>query len=508
MGRDWEAMLSARVRAWEEGERLFRVEREETLAQLRATLPREVLRWQPEEVAVYECDGLPALRERPLAVALPRDTAEVQEVLRVCARLGVPVVARGAGTGLSGGALPCRDGVVLSLARLNRVLEVDPVRCWARVEAGVRNLAISEAAATFGLFYAPDPSSQVACTIGGNVAENAGGVHCLKYGVTVHHVLEVRGFTVDGEEVVLGSTAEEEPGFGLLPLVVGSEGMLAVVTEVTVRLLPTPPAVECVLAAFDSVRAAGEAVAAIIAAGIVPAGLEMMDRGSVAAVETFMPVGYPKDAAAVLLCEVDGRPEEVEEELPQVLDLLHTHGAREVRVARNAQERAQFWAGRKAAFPAAGRVSPDYYCVDGTIPRRALGEMLEAIAEMEQRYGLRCLNVFHAGDGNLHPLILFDGSREGEWERAEAFGAEILERSVALGGTITGEHGVGAEKINQMCVQFSREERAVFFGVRAAFDRDGRLNPGKMIPSLPRCVEYGRMRVRGGALPFANLPRF
>ncbi len=508
MATEASAEVLARAHAWAQQDRDFAPDADAVRAALTAALPPGVVLTQPEELIPYECDGLSVFRERPLAVVLPHTEEEVQTVLRVCAQLAVPVVPRGAGTGLSGGAMPHRAGVVLSLARLNRIVAIDPEARLARVQPGARNLAITEAAARYGLYYAPDPSSQIACTIGGNVAENAGGVHCLKYGLTVHNVVAVRGFDVHGEPVAFGSAAWDAPGPDLLSLMIGSEGMLAVVTEVTVRLLPAPPVARCVLAAFPSVRAAGEAVAAIIAAGIIPAGLEMMDQGATEAVEAFIHAGYPLDAAAILLCECDGTAEEVEEEIARVSAILRQAGASEVRVSRDEAERQRFWAGRKAAFPAAGRVSPDYYCMDGTIPRRAIGEMLEAIAEMEKRYGLRCLNVFHAGDGNLHPLILFDANVPGEWERAEAFGAEILERSVALGGTITGEHGVGIEKINQMCVQFTPEEREAFFAVKAAFDPDGRLNPGKAIPTLHRCAEYGKMHVHRGELKFADIPRF
>lgn len=497
-----------RARAWAQTERHFEVDAEQLRARLLAVLPADRVLCAPEELAPYECDGLSVFRAQPLAVVLPQSEDEVVAVLKVCHEMGVPVVPRGAGTGLSGGAMPHPQGVVLSLARLNRILAVDPVARTARVQPGVRNLAISEAVAPYGLYYAPDPSSQIACTIGGNVAENSGGVHCLKYGLTVHNVLAVRGFTASGEPVAFGSVAPDAPGYDLLALTIGSEGMLAVVTEITVRLLPKPVVAKCLLAAFDSVRTAGEAVAAVIAAGIIPAGLEMMDRGATAAVEDFIHAGYPTDAEALLLCEADGTEAEVAEEIARMKAVLEAHGATEIRVSRDEAERLRFWAGRKAAFPAAGRISADYYCMDGTIPRRAIGAMLEAIREMESRYGLRCLNVFHAGDGNLHPLILFDANVPGEWERAEAFGAEILERSVALGGTITGEHGVGVEKINQMCVQFTPEEREAFFQIKAAFDPDGVLNPGKAIPTLHRCAEYGKMRVSGGALPFPELPRF
>ena len=484
------------------------VDKQALVAALATVLAGDELLHSEESLRPYECDGLSIYRRLPLAVALPTREEQVVDVLKICHRLGVPVVARGAGTGLSGGAMPHARGVVLSLARFNRILAVDAHARTAVVQPGVRNLAISEAAAPFGLYYAPDPSSQIACTIGGNVAENAGGVHCLKYGLTVHNVLRVRAVTMDGEIIEFGNHALDAPGYDLLALMIGSEGMLTVVTEVTVKLMPRPQLAQCVLAAFDDVVRAGEAVAAIIAAGIIPAGLEMMDQPATAAVEQFVHAGYPLDAKAILLCESDGTPEEVAEEIVRMRAVLEASGATEVRVSRDEAERLRFWAGRKAAFPAAGRLSPDYYCMDGTIPRRRLGEMLEAIAGMEGKYGLRCINVFHAGDGNMHPLILFDANIPGELDRAEAFGAEILELSVALGGTITGEHGVGIEKINQMCSQFSEGERLQFFRVKAAFDPDGLLNPGKAIPTLHRCAEYGRMHVHHGELPFPELPRF
>lgn len=475
---------------------------------LARVLPVGVLMFENEDLRPYECDGLAAYRSVPMAVVLPTAEEQVVAVLRTCSELGVPVVARGAGTGLSGGALPHPQGVLLSLARFNRIVHLDPHARTAVVQPGVRNLAISEAAAPHGLYYAPDPSSQIACTIGGNVAENAGGVHCLKYGLTVHNLMRVRGVTIEGEVVEFGNHALDAPGYDLLALMTGSEGMLAVVTEVTVRLTPKPQLAQCVLAAFDDVIRAGDAVAAIIAAGIIPAGLEMMDQPATAAVEEFVHAGYPLDAKAILLCESDGTPEEVAEEIARVREVLERSGATEIRVSRDEAERMRFWAGRKAAFPAAGRMSPDYYCMDGTIPRKRLGEMLSAIQRMETEYGLRCINVFHAGDGNLHPLILFDANQAGEMERAEAFGAEILELSVALGGTITGEHGVGIEKINQMCSQFSVAERIQFFRVKAAFDPAGLLNPGKAIPTLHRCAEYGRLHVSGGAVPHPDIPRF
>ena len=484
------------------------VDRARVIEALARVMPPGSLLYDQEDLRPYECDGLAAYRQVPMVVALPETEAQAAEILKACSELHVPVVARGAGTGLSGGALPHAHGVVLSLARFKQILRLDPVARLAVVQPGVRNLAISEAAARHGLYYAPDPSSQIACTIGGNVAENSGGVHCLKYGLTVHNVLRVRGLTMAGEVVEFGSHALDAPGYDLLALVHGSEGMLAVVTEVSVKLTPKPQLAQCVMASFDDVVTAGNAVAAVIAAGIIPAGLEMMDQPATAAVEQFVHAGYNLEAAAILLCESDGTPEEVSEEIERMRAVLEASGASEIRVSRDEAERLKFWAGRKAAFPAAGRLSADYYCMDGTIPRKRLGEMLKAIQGMETKYGLRCINVFHAGDGNMHPLILFDANVSGELDRAEEFGADILELSVALGGTITGEHGVGIEKINQMCSQFSVAERTTFFRVKAAFDPDGLLNPGKAIPTLNRCAEYGKLHVKNGQLPHPELERF
>ncbi|MBK6745897.1 FAD-linked oxidase C-terminal domain-containing protein [Ottowia sp.] len=475
---------------------------------LQAILPTESVLWSSEETTPYECDGLTAYRQRPLAVALPESYEQVQAVLRACRALGVPVVARGAGTGLSGGAMPHARGVTLSLARFNRILGIDPLARTAVVQCGVRNLAISEAAAPHGLYYAPDPSSQIACTIGGNVAENSGGVHCLKYGLTLHNVLKVKGFTIEGEPIEFGADALDAPGYDLLALVTGSEGMLAVTTEVTVRLLPRPRLARCIMASFADVRQAGAAVAAVIGAGIIPAGLEMMDKPMTAAVEDFVHAGYDLDAAAILLCESDGTPEEVGEEIARMSEVLRAAGATQIAVSGSEEERLRFWSGRKNAFPASGRISPDYMCMDSTIPRKRLADILLAIQEMERQYGLRCCNVFHAGDGNLHPLILFDANDPDQLHRAELFGADILETSVAMGGTVTGEHGVGVEKLNSMCVQFSAAENAQMMAVKHAFDPRGLLNPGKVIPTLQRCAEYGRMLVRGGRLPHAELERF
>lgn len=471
-------------------------------------LPAHCILVDEEDTRPYECDGLTLYRELPMVVAIPESEAQVADVLRLCSALQAPVVARGAGTGLAGSALPHASGVLLSLAKLNRILEVDALARTATVQPGVRNLAISEAAAPHRLYYAPDPSSQIACTIGGNVAENSGGVHCLKYGLTLHNVLRVRALTMTGEVVEFGGNALDAPGLDLLALVVGSEGMLAVITEVTVKLVPSPQIARCVMASFGDVEDAGNAVAALIGAGIIPAGLEMLDQAASRLVEPFAKAGYDLDAAAVLLCESDGTPEEVDEEVARMSVVLRDARATRIQISTNEAERLRFWAGRKNAFPAAGRAAPAYYCTDGTIPRKHLGSMLKAIQAMEQKYGLACPNVFHAGDGNLHPLILFDDNDPDSAARAEAFGAEILETSVQLGGTITGEHGVGVEKIDQMCSQFDRSTLDSFLAVKRAFDPAGLLNPGKVVPSLHRCAEYGRLRVKGGSVRFPDLPRF
>ena len=477
------------------------------MSALEKVLPRTAILSRHEDTAPFECDALTAYRTSPMAVVLPETEAQVAAILKICHAMEVPVVARGAGTGLSGGATPHSMGVVLSLAKFNR-MKIDPLSCTASVQCGVRNLAISEAAAPYGLYYAPDPSSQIACTIGGNVAENSGGVHCLKYGLTLHNVLRVRGFMVDGEAVEFGSQALDAPGLDLLSIVIGSEGMLAVTTEVTVRLIPRPLLARCIMASFRDIESAGAAVASVIAHGIIPAGLEMMDKAMTAAVEAFVHADYDLEAAAILLCESDGTPEEVEEEILRMEAVLNAAGASRIEVSRDEAQRLIFWSGRKNAFPASGGISPDYMCMDSTIPRKRLAEMLRAIQQMEVKYDLRCVNVFHAGDGNLHPLILFDAEDAAEMRRCELFGADILETSVRLGGTVTGEHGVGVEKLNSMCVQFSEAERAQFMGVKRAFDPLELLNPGKVIPTLQRCAEYGKMHVHRGALPFPELPRF
>jgi glycolate oxidase len=477
-------------------------------AQLAAILPPSALLTAAEDTQPYECDGLSLYRERAAAVALPETEAQVVAILQRCFEARVPVVARGAGTSLSGGALPDKSGVLLSLARFNRILGIDPLARTAVVQPGVRNLAISEAAAPYGLYYAPDPSSQIACTIGGNVAENAGGVHCLKYGLTVHNVCRVRAVLITGEIVELGGDALDSPGYDLLALINGSEGLLAVTTEITVKLTPKPELAQVALAAFDDVAKAGAAVGAVIAAGILPAGLEMMDQAATRAVDEYVHANYPLDATAVLLVEADGAPEEVAADMAEIMRVLAEAGATEIRVSKDEKQRLLFWSGRKAAFPAIGRISPDYYCMDGTIPRRALPEVLVKIAALSEHYRLRCANVFHAGDGNLHPLILYDANVSDEVERVEAFGAAILELCIEVGGTITGEHGVGVEKLQGMCQQFAPAELERFLGVKAAFDEHALLNPGKGVPTLHRCAEFGKLHVHHGQLPHPDIPRF
>lgn len=471
-------------------------------------LPQEAVLLSEESRRVYECDALSAHRVMPACVVLPETVEQVQAILSYCYSEDIPVVARGAGTGLSGGAMPHAEGVLLSLAKFNQIIEIQPLQRTARVQPGVRNLAISEAVKDLGFYYAPDPSSQIACTIGGNVAENSGGVHCLKYGLTVHNIMQLKIVTMEGELITIGSHALDSAGYDLLALMTGSEGMLGVVVEVTVKLIPIPPSKRVLLAAFDEIEKAGNAVAAIIANGIIPAGLEMMDKPGVRAVEEFVHAGYPVDAEAILICELDGTEEEVVSSLKQVSTLLNEFGAVEVRVARDPVEAERFWAGRKAAFPAAGRLAPDYYCMDGTIPRKHIAEVLAGISALSKKYGLDVINVFHAGDGNLHPLILYDVANPGELKRTEEFGSAILKLCIDMGGTITGEHGVGIEKINEMCFQFSEEELEQFHAVKAAFDKKGLLNPGKAVPTLNRCAEFGAMHVHAGQDKFSDLERF
>jgi glycolate oxidase len=476
-------------------------------ARLRSELPADAIVTDPRARRTYECDGLTAYRQVPWRVLLPRRTAEVRAIVQACGEFGVPIVPRGAGTGLSGGALPRPDGVVMSLARMNRILEIDPDDRTARVQPGVRNLAVSEAARAHGLFYAPDPSSQIACSIGGNIAENAGGVHCLRYGLTVHNVQGLRVVLPDGELVDFAGTGPEAAGYDFLALFCGSEGLLGIVVEAELRLLPVPTTARVLLAAFDDVRAAGDAVAAVLAQGIVPAGMELMDRLAARAAEDFAHAGYPTDAQALLLVELDGTDAEVDDGMERLQALLARHGGRDLRLSRDEAERERLWKGRKAAFPAVGRIAPDYYCMDGTIPRHALGAVLARIAALSERHGLQVANVFHAGDGNLHPLILYDANAPGQLELAERFGAEILALCVEHGGTITGEHGVGVEKLDGMCGQFAPAELEQFHRIKAALDPEGLLNPGKGIPTLARCAELGGMHVHDGELPFPELDR-
>jgi glycolate oxidase len=478
------------------------------IAELRRFLPADCVVSDPEALRPYECDGLSAYRQLPLAVVIPKDVDQICNVMRCCAKYGLPVVARGSGTSLSGGARPHKDGIVLSLSRFNQILEIDSKNRTARVQPGVRNIAISEAVAQLGLYYAPDPSSQIACSIGGNVAENAGGVHCLKYGLTVHNVLRLEVVLADGECVTVGGDTPDTPGYDLLALLNGSEGMLGIVTEITVRLLPRPSTAQALLAVFDEVSQAGDAVAAVIASGIVPAGLEMMDNPAIRAAEEFAACGYPVDATSLLICELDGTESEVSQQIERVVGLLLGKGAREVRVSHSEDERLKFWSGRKNAFPAVGRISPDYYCIDGTIPRHKLGYVLQQISSLSEKYGLRVANVFHAGDGNLHPLILYDASQTDEFRRTEELGGKILELCIRVGGTITGEHGVGIEKLDQMCVQFSEGELKQFHALKEAFDPKGILNPGKAVPTLSRCAEFNAMHVHAGQLPFPEIERF
>lgn len=475
---------------------------------LQRILPAQAVLHSAEDMHPYECDGLSAYRQLPMVVVLPTTVEQVQAILKLCYGMNVPVVARGAGTGLSGGALPHGQGVLLGLGKFKQILDINPEQRTARVQPGVRNLAISQAVDHLGLYYAPDPSSQIACTIGGNVAENSGGVHCLKYGLTVHNIQQIKIVTMEGELLTLGNSGLDSAGYDLLALFTGSEGLLGVIVEVTVKLLPKPERAQMVLAAFDDVGKAGTAVGNIIAAGIIPAGLEMMDKLAIRAAEDFVHVGYPTDAEAILLCELDGTNAEVSEYILRVRDILNNSGATEVRTAKDEQERLMFWKGRKSAFPAVGRLSPDYYCMDGTIPRKRLPEVLQTMARWSKEYQLPVANVFHAGDGNLHPLILYDANKPGELERTEEFGGKILELCVQVGGTITGEHGVGMEKINQMCVQFQSAELTQFHAIKHAFDARELLNPGKAVPTLHRCAEFGAMHVHHGKVSHPELERF
>ena len=470
-------------------------------------LPEGHILSEEDELCPYECDGLSAYKKTPLLVVLPNTIEQVQKIMLTCSRMDIPVVARGAGTGLSGGALPNEYGIILSLARFDKIINIDADTFTARVQPGVKNLSISDAASPYSLYYAPDPSSQIACSIGGNVAENSGGVHCLKYGLTLHNVLEITIVTVEGDLVTIGSKSLDTPGYDLLSLMTGSEGMLGIIVEVLVKLIPKPDSKQVIMASFDDVNEASHAVSAIISAGIIPAGLEMMDKLAIQAAEDFAHAGYPINAIAILLCELDGSKEEVTEQSILVQRLLKLGGSTDLQIAHTEAEQERLWQGRKSAFPAVGRLAPDYYCMDGTIPRKQLAHVLAQINKLSVKYGLRVANVFHAGDGNLHPLILFDANK-GELEKAENFGSDILKLCVDVGGTITGEHGVGHEKLDQMCIQFSNDELEHFHAIKASFDPNELLNPGKAIPTLHRCAEFGAMHIHNGQLPHPDIPRF
>ena len=473
-----------------------------------AILPQESVLSEYADVVPYECDGLSVYAQVPLVVVLPESIQQVQEVVRLCKRMQVPLVARGAGTGLSGGATPHPEGVLLGFGKMSNIIDIDaPNRC-AVLQPGVRNQFVSEQTRSLGLYFAPDPSSQIACSIGGNMAENAGGLHCLKYGLSVNNIIGAKVVLDDGSLVDLGGKRLHSAGVDWLALFCGSEGLLGVVVEVTVRLLPIPVQERLMLAGFGSVRDAADCVAAIIAEGILPAGLEMMDSHALLATDDFAQCGYPRDAQAILLCEVDGCQSALDEQIEQVTAIARKHCCTSLTVSESEEQRLKLWLGRKSAFPAVGRLSPDYYCMDGTIPRRYIGEILEKIEALSTEYGLVVVNVFHAGDGNLHPLILYDAAQEGELERCEKLGGEILELCIQYGGTITGEHGVGVEKIGHMCHQFNLTELDCFHQVKSQFDSDGLLNPGKAIPTLNRCAEFGHLHVHNNQLPHPDIERF
>ena len=482
--------------------------RSEIVEALRRIIPGEGVIVSEAERRAYESDGLTAYRQLPMIVVLPSRVEQVASVLRYCKQAGVKVVPRGAGTSRSGGALPLADGVLLGMAKFNRILDIDYENRCVVAQPGVTNLAITQAVENAGFYYAPDPSSQIACTIGGNVAENSGGVHCLKYGVTTNNILSIEVVLIDGEVIRLGGKHLDAEGYDLLGVMTGSEGLLGVVTEVTVRILPKPTTAKALLIGFAATEDAGRCVAAVIAAGIIPGGMEMMDRPAIHAAEAFVNVGYPLNVEALLIIELDGPPAEVEELTGRVEQIAEDHHATEIRLSRTEAERLAFWSGRKAAFPAVGRISPDYYCMDGTIPRARLSDVLARMRTLSDRYRLGVANVFHAGDGNLHPLILYDANKPDEVERAEAFGADILRLCVEMGGVLTGEHGVGVEKRDLMGAMFDESDLAHQQRLKCAFDPDGLLNPGKVFPQLHRCAELGRLHVHAGRVPFPDLPRF
>jgi glycolate oxidase len=482
--------------------------RAEIVGALRRIVPGEGVIVTETERRAYESDGLTAYHQLPMVVVLPSQVEQIAAVLRYCQNSGIKVVPRGAGTSLSGGALPLADGVLLGMAKFNRILDIDYDNRCVVAQPGVTNLAITQAVEKTGFYYAPDPSSQIACTIGGNVAENSGGVHCLKYGVTTNNILGIEMVLMDGKVIRLGGKHHDPGGYDLLGVLTGSEGLLGVVTEVTVRILPKPTTARALLIGFATTEDAGNCVAAVIAAGIIPGGMEMMDRPAIHAAEAFVKVGYPLDVEALLIVELDGPPAEVDHLIDKVEGIARDHGAAEIRLSRDEAERLAFWSGRKAAFPAVGRISPDYYCMDGTIPRERLAEVLTRIRALSNQHGLAVANVFHAGDGNLHPLVLYDSNKLGEVERAEAFGTDILRLCVEVGGVLTGEHGVGVEKRDLMGTMFDESDLAHQQRLKCAFDPDGLLNPGKVFPQLHRCAELGRLHVHAGRLPFPDLPRF
>jgi len=482
--------------------------RSQIVKAFRTILPEESVIDDSDELQVYETDGLTAYHQSPMIVVLPETTAQVSEILNICSAEDIKVVPRGAGTGLSGGALPLADGVTVGLAKFNQILDIDYKNRTATVQPGVTNLAISQAVEARGFYYAPDPSSQIACTIGGNVAENSGGVHCLKYGVTTNNILGLEMVLIGGEVLRIGGKHTDVAGYDLLGLIAGSEGLLGLITEVTVRILPKPETARALLVGFSTVEAGGQCVVDIISAGIIPAGMEMMDKAAIHAAENFCHAGYPLDVEALLIVELDGPAVEVDHLLEKVREITRLGGAESIRESQNEEERLGFWAGRKAAFPAVGQISPDYYCMDGTIPRNRLPEVLSSMTQLSKQYDLRVANVFHAGDGNLHPLILYDANNPGELERAEKFGAEILKLCVEVGGVLTGEHGVGVEKRDLMGTMFNEQDLNQQQRVKCAFDSEGLLNPGKVFPTLHRCAELGKMHIHRGQVPFPNLPRF
>ena len=482
--------------------------RAEIVSALKSMLPAGCVIDDDKSMSAFDTDGLSAYRNQPLVVVLPETTQQVADVMRWCRDNAVKIVPRGAGTSLSGGAIPLSDGVLLGLGKFNKITEIDYENRAVTAQPGVTNLGITQAVQDEGFYYAPDPSSQIACSIGGNIAENSGGVHCLKYGLTTNNVLGIEMVTMDGEILRLGGKHLDADGFDILGVMTGSEGLLGVVTEVTVRILRKPASQRALLVGFDSAQEGGQAVSDVIAAGIIPAGMEMMDGPAINAAEDFVGAGYPREAAALLIVELDGPETEVDFLINAVSEIVKKAGATSIRASNSEAERNQFWAGRKSAFPAVGRISPDYLCMDGTIPRKALPEMLTRMASMSQKYGLRVANVFHAGDGNLHPLILFDANQPGELERAEEFGADILRNCVALGGVLTGEHGVGVEKRDLMGEMFTEDDLKQQQRLKCAFDPQHLLNPGKVFPVLHRCAELGRLHVHHGKLPHPDIPRF